>query len=81
MRGLSQQSTSLGEDIMSYGASIYSRDYKLPITAEFTVGFLVSKDGGPALSVNSASSQFKNEPQLVMDRLLRECLTRKSSCE
>jgi hypothetical protein len=65
---------------MSYGASIHSHVYNPPITAEVLCG--ISREQGwlPGTIVSFAPSQLEIETQLVMDRLLRECLTRKSPC-
>ena len=63
---------------MSYGASIVSHVYNPPITAEVLCGIFASKDGRPGTIVKSAPSQLEIETQLVVDRLLRECFTRKS---
>ena len=66
---------------MSNGASIYGYGYgygygcKQPITTENLYGTSCERSGTIA---NSAPSQLESEPQLAMDRLLRECLTRKS---
>ena len=67
--------------MMSYGASIYSHGYHPPITAEGHRG--ISREQGwlPDTIVNSAPSQREIDAQLIMDRLLRECLTRKSPWE
>ena len=61
---------------MSYGASIYSHGYNPPITAEGLRG--ISREQGrlPGTIMNSAPSQREIEAQLMMDRLLREYLTR-----
>jgi hypothetical protein len=60
---------------MSYGASIYSYGCKPPITAEVLRGTCCER---PDTIVNPAPSQQESEPQLAMDRLLREFLARKS---
>ena len=62
---------------MSYGASIYSHRYNPPIASEVLHG--ISREQGrlPDTIMNSAPSQREIEAQLVMDRLLREYLTRK----
>jgi hypothetical protein len=69
---------SLGEEIMSSGASIYSYGCKPPITTENLHG--TSCEGSGTIA-NAAPSQLQSEPQLAMDRLLRECLARKSPRE
>jgi hypothetical protein len=63
---------------MSYGASVYSHVHNPPITAE--VPCVISREQGwpPGTIVKSAPSQLEIETQLVVDRLLRECFTRKS---
>jgi hypothetical protein len=68
----------LGEEIMPYGASIDSHVYNPSITAEVLCG--ISRERGWRLGtiVKSAPSQLEIETQLVVDRLLRECFTRKS---
>jgi hypothetical protein len=63
---------------MSYGASIYSHVYSPPITAEVLSGISREHRWRPGTIVNSAPSELEIETRLVMDRLLRECLTRKS---
>src|SRR5437899_11666209 len=62
---------------MSYGASIHSHVYNPPITAEVPCGISRGQGWRPGTIVNSAPSQLEIETQLVMDRLLRECFTRK----
>jgi len=74
--GVSQH-TRLGM-IMSSGTSIYSYGCKPPITTENLYGTSCEQSGTIA---NAAPSQLGNEPQLAMDRLLRECLTPKSPRE
>jgi hypothetical protein len=69
---------SLGEEIMSSGASIYSYGRKPPITTENLYG--TSCEGSGTIA-NAAPSQLQSEPQLAMDRLLREYLARKSPGE
>ena len=66
---------------MSYGASIYSHGYNPPIASEVLHG--ISREQGwlPDTIMNSAPVRREIETQLVMDRLLRECLTRKSPWE
>ena len=61
---------------MSYAASIHSHGYNQPVTPEVLHG--MSREQGWILGpiVSSASSQFETEAQLVMDRLVREYLTR-----
>jgi hypothetical protein len=61
---------------MSYGASIYSYGCKPPITAEVLRGTYCER---PGTLVNSAPSQLESEPQLAMDRLMREFLAPKSA--
>jgi hypothetical protein len=63
---------------MSNGASIYSQVYYPPIAAEVLCG--ISREQGWRLGtiVKSAPSQLEIETQLAVDRLLRECFTRKS---
>ena len=63
---------------MSNGTSIDSHVYYPPIVAEVLCG--ISREQGWRLGtiVKSAPSQLEIETQLVVDRLLRECFTRKS---
>jgi hypothetical protein len=63
---------------MSYGASIYNHVYNSPITAEVLCGISREQGWRPSTMVKSAPSQLEIETQLVADRLLRECFTRKS---
>jgi hypothetical protein len=67
--------------MMSYGASIYSHGYHPAITVEGHRG--ISREQGwlPGAIMNSAPSQREMDAQLIMDRLLREYLTRKSPRE
>jgi hypothetical protein len=62
---------------MSHGASIYSYRYNPSIASEVLRG--ISREQGrlPDTIMNSAPVRREIETQLVMDRLLRECLTRK----
>ena len=63
---------------MSYDASIHSYGYESPITTEI-LREISPGQGWPAGTIaNSAPSQPENDPQLAMDRLLREYLTPKS---
>jgi hypothetical protein len=59
---------------MSYGASIYSHGCNPPIALEVFRGICDEQRRLPSTTVNSAPSQHETEAQLVMDRLLRECL-------
>ena len=61
---------------MSYGASIHSHTYNPPITVEGLGGISREQRLLPGTIKNSAPSQREIEAQLVMDRLLRECLKR-----
>jgi hypothetical protein len=64
---------------MSHDASTYRRVYNPPITAGVLCGVSREQRQRPGTIVNStAPSQFEIETQLVIDRLLRECFTRKS---
>ena len=63
---------------MSYGASIYSHVYNPPITAEVHCGISRGQGWRPGTIVKSTPSQLEIETQLVVDRLIRECFTRKS---
>jgi len=63
---------------MSYGASIYSHVYNPPIKAEAHFGISRGQGWRPGTIVKSAPSQLEIETQLVVDRLMRECFTRKS---
>ena len=63
---------------MSYGASIYSHSYNPPIASEVLHGISREQRWLPDTIMNSAPSRREIEAQLVMDRLLREYLTRKS---
>ena len=71
------RTSQLGEEIMSYGASIYSHAYNPPITAEGPGGISRQQRRLPGTIKNSAPSRHEIEARLVMDRLLRECLTPK----
>jgi len=65
---------------MSYSASIQSHSYNQLVTPEVLHG--ISREQRLlGTIVSSASSRLAIEPQLVMDRLLREYLTRKSPWE
>jgi hypothetical protein len=59
---------------MSYGASIYSYDCKPLITADVLRGTCCDR---PGVIASSAPSQLESEPQLAMDRLMREFLAPK----
>ena len=61
---------------MSYGASIHRHTYNPPITVEGLGGISREQRLLPGTTKNSAPSQRVIEAQLVMDRLLRECLKR-----
>jgi len=64
---------------MFQDASIYHHVYTPPITAGVLCGVSRELRQRPGTIVNStAPSQFEIETQLVIDRLLRECFTRKS---
>jgi hypothetical protein len=63
---------------MSYDASIYRHVYNPPITPEVLCRISREPGSRPGTIVNSALSQLEIETQLVADRLLRECFTRKS---
>ena len=65
---------------MPYDASIYRHVYNPLVTAK--VHFGISREQGwrPGTNVNSAS-QREIDAELIMDRLLREYLTRKSPWE
>jgi hypothetical protein len=65
----------LGEEIMSYGATIHSHTYNPTITVEGFGGISREQRRMPGTIRNSAPSQ-REEAKLVMDRLLRECLKR-----
>jgi len=66
---------------MPHAASIYSNGYNRPITPEVIHGTSRQQRRLLRTIVNPAPSQRQTETQLVMDRLLRECLTRKSPRE
>jgi hypothetical protein len=59
-------------------AAIYSNGYDQPNTPEVLHEMSRQQRRLPRTIVNPAPSQRQTEAQLVMDRLLRECLTRKS---
>ena len=61
---------------MSYGASVHSHTYNPPVTIEGLGGISREQRLLPGTTKNSAPSQRVIEAQLVMDRLLRECLKR-----
>jgi hypothetical protein len=63
---------------MPHAASVYSNGYDQPITPEVLHGMSRQQRRLPRTIVNPAPSQRQTEAQLVMDQLLRECLTRKS---
>jgi hypothetical protein len=63
---------------MSFAASIHSQGYKPPITTESRGGISSEQRWLPGTIVNSAPYQREIDAKLIMDRLLRECLTRKS---
>ena len=62
---------------MSYGASIFSHRYNPPITSDVHHGIFSEQGRLHGTIKNSAPSRHEIEAQLVMDRLLRECLTGK----
>jgi len=64
---------------MSYGASIYSHVYNRPLTAEVLCGISREQGWRPGTIAKSTPSQLEIETKLVVDRLLRECFTRKLS--
>ncbi len=61
---------------MSYGASVHSHTYNPPVTIEGLGRISREQRLLPGTTKNSAPSQRVIEAQLVMDRLLRECLKR-----
>jgi hypothetical protein len=63
---------------MPDGASIDSHVYNPPITAEVLCRISPERGWRRGTIVKSAPSQLEIETQLVVDRLLRECFTRKS---
>ena len=62
---------------MSYGVSIYSHHYNQPIASEILHVISREQRRRPDTIMNSAPVRREIEAQLVMDRLLRECLTGK----
>lgn len=62
---------------MSKGASTYSHVNKSPITAEIHDGVSLRQVRRPGTVAEAASFPPEIETQLVVDRLLRECFTRK----
>jgi hypothetical protein len=66
---------------MPHAASIYSNGCDQPIAPEVLYGMSRQQRRLARTIVNPAPSQRQTEAQLVMDRLLRECLTRKSPWE
>jgi len=62
---------------MSYCASIYRHVYNPSITAEVLCGISCEQGWRPGTIVKFAPSPLEIETQLVVDRLLRECFTRK----
>ena len=58
-------------------SSIYSRSNNSPIASEVLPGSFTEQGWLPDSIRKSASAQREIEVQLVMDRLLREYLTRK----
>jgi hypothetical protein len=65
---------------MPHAASIRSNAYNHQITPEVLHGMSRRQGRLPPTIVNPPS-QRQTEAQLVMDRLLRECFTRKSAWE
>jgi hypothetical protein len=66
---------------MPHAASIHSNGYDQPIAPEVLYGMSRQQRRLARTIVNPAPSQRQTEAQSVMDRLLRECLTRKSPWE
>jgi hypothetical protein len=66
---------------MPHAASTYSQGYKPPIMTESRGGFSRERGWLPGTIVNPAPPQRELDAKLIMDRLLRECLTRKSPWE
>jgi hypothetical protein len=70
---------------MSHGASISSYGCMPPFTAEVACEVVCEisreQEWQPGTIANFIPSQLEREAQLVMDRLLRDCLTRKSASE
>lgn len=66
---------------MSHGASISSYGCMPPFTAEVVCEISREQEWQPGTIANFIPSQLEREAQLVMDRLLRDCLTRKSASE
>jgi len=62
---------------MSYAASIYGHVHNPSVTAEGRGGFSRERGWLPGSIIGTGRSQCETEARLVMDRLLRECLTRK----
>jgi hypothetical protein len=60
---------------MSHGASIYHHRYNPPIASEVLHGSLGEQTRLPDIMESASAREI--EVQLVMDRLLREYLTRK----
>ena len=63
---------------MPYEASIHISGRKLTITSKTLQSASYQRSGTIA---NPAPSELNSEPQRAMDRLLRECLTRKAPKE
>jgi len=70
---------TLGEEIMSYAASIPS--HNPPVASNVLYGKFREQEWLPGTIAVSASARRELETQLVMDRLLREYLTPKSRWE
>jgi hypothetical protein len=66
---------------MPRAASIHSNGYNQTITPEVLHGISRQRGRLPGTIVNPAPSQREIDAKLTMDRLLRECLTRKSQWE
>jgi hypothetical protein len=76
-----QQHISLGDEIMSYDASIHSYGYNSQMAADIACGISRERGWRSGAVADSAPSRLESDPQLAMDRLLREYLTRKSPWE
>ena len=66
---------------MPHAASIDNNGYNHPITPEVLQGMSRQQRRLPRTIVNFAPSQREIDAKLIMDRLLRECLARKSPWE
>jgi hypothetical protein len=75
----SWKTASIGEEIMAYGASNSVHRYNSPFESKEFCNASSMQEWIPDTLLNSASAQGEIEIQRRMDRLLRECLTRRAA--